>query len=105
MQVLGACACHEGWGGSDCSRALAEPSWPPAWLVYSAVAASTLVSMVLWLASRQLLSDYIERRRQAQDENQAMLVRGRCQPIALYSTGLGLFSASIFLLGSSGPSG
>lgn len=75
LQVLGACACNEGWGGADCSHALSEPVWPPAWVVYTAVAASTVVSMVLWLASRQLLSDYIERRRQAQDENQAMLVR------------------------------
>jgi hypothetical protein len=75
MQVLGACSCNEGWGGPDCSVALSEPSWPPAWFVYAAVGASTVISMVLWLASRQLLSDYIQRRRQAQEESQAMLVR------------------------------
>jgi hypothetical protein len=74
MQVLGACSCNEGWGGPDCSVALSEPSWPPAWFVYAAVGASTVISMVLWLASRQLLSDYIQRRRQAQEESQAMLV-------------------------------
>lgn len=43
---------------------------------------SMIVSMILLFASRHVLSEYMERRRIATEENQAMLVRSLCMPPA-----------------------
>lgn len=74
VQVLGACSCDDGWGGSDCSQELKRSSWPPKWLLYSMMLGTIITSLVLLFASRHVLSEYVERRRIATEENQAMLV-------------------------------
>eukprot|EP00892_Ulva_mutabilis_P000991 jgi/Ulvmu1/10893/UM007_0070.1 len=71
--VLGACSCDDGWGGPDCSQQLKHKTWPPKWLLYSMMIGSVIVSVTLLLASRHVLSEYMERRRVASEENQAML--------------------------------
>lgn len=82
VQVLGACSCDDGWGGPDCSQELKHQSWPPKWLLYSMMVGSIVVSLTLLFASRHVLSDYMERRRIASEENQAMLVSSCTVPVA-----------------------
>jgi EGF-like domain len=73
--VLGACQCNAGWGGPACESRLRHETWPPPWVLYVAMFASVIFSAVAWMCARGLLQDFVERRRQAAEEQQALLVR------------------------------
>jgi hypothetical protein len=49
--------------------------WPPLWLTYSFMLVSIVFSGVAWLVARHILNEFLERRRIAAEENQALLVR------------------------------
>ena len=52
-----------------------QKQWPPLWLTYTFMLVSILLSGIAWLVARHILNDFLERRRIAAEENQALLVR------------------------------
>ena len=78
---MGACSCNEGWGGSDCSKALRGSGWLPQWLMYILMAASVLMSTVAWAVVHKIMMDWTERRRIAQEEASAALVVSSSYPV------------------------
>ena len=73
--VMGACQCNRGWGGAACEQRMRHTSWPPLWFTYLMMLVTVLISSIAWIASRHILQDFVERRRQVQEEQQALLVR------------------------------
>ena len=64
-----------GWGGPACTWPMRQKQWPPLWLTYTFMLVSILLSGIAWLVARHILNDFLERRRIAAEENQALLVR------------------------------
>lgn len=77
---MGACECDAGWGGADCTRAMRHSSWPPLWLTYVVMLVCLVLSLAALLAARHMLQDFIDRRRQAAEEQSALLVRSHPAP-------------------------
>lgn len=77
---MGACECDAGWGGADCTRAMRHSSWPPLWLTYVVMLVCLVLSLAALLAARHMLQDFIDRRRQAAEEQSALLVRPHPAP-------------------------
>jgi heme exporter protein D len=72
--VLGSCHCNEGWGGPDCTQPMKQSVWPPVWLTYIAMLVCLILSLAALLGARRILQTFMDRRREAAEEQSALLV-------------------------------